>query len=44
MRAGAQLLILERKVAQSILQSLGLPSEPPPIARARFATCRLFCY
>jgi hypothetical protein len=28
-------LILEREVAQSILQSLGLPDRPPPIARAR---------
>lgn len=28
-------LILEREVAQSILRSLGLPSDPPPIARAR---------
>jgi hypothetical protein len=28
-------LILRREVAQSILESLGMPSEPPPIARAR---------
>ena len=28
-------LILEREVAQNLLQSLDLPSDPPPIARAR---------
>jgi hypothetical protein len=28
-------LILEAEVARHILESLGLPSEPPPIARAR---------
>jgi hypothetical protein len=28
-------LILERELAQSILQSLNLPSDPPPIACAR---------
>jgi hypothetical protein len=28
-------LILEAEAARSILESFGLPSEPPPIARAR---------
>ena len=28
-------LILEENVARAILESLDLPSEPPPIARAR---------
>jgi hypothetical protein len=28
-------LITEEETAQAILQSMGLPSEPPPLARAR---------
>ena len=36
--ACASCLILEREVAQSVPQSLGLPAAPPPIARARSRT------